>query len=150
MYDAILPIHSLLRWLVLLGLIYSINLSARGYFRGWQFSKRHDSIRHWTATITHIQLILGILLYTKSITVKAFFSGIQSTESLFFGAIHISFMLTAIVLVTVGSAKAKRKKESNEKFKTVLIWFSLALLIILLAIPWPFSPLAHRPLIRNY
>ncbi|PTS97456.1 hypothetical protein DBR11_17065 [Pedobacter sp. HMWF019] len=150
MYDAILPIHSLVRWLVLLSLIYSITLSARAYFQGGQFSKSDDSVRHWTATIAHIQLILGILLYTKSITVKTFFSGNQNMESFFFGAVHISSMLIAIVLITIGSANAKRKKDSKEKFKTMLIWFSIALLIILLAIPWPFSPLAHRPLIRNY
>lgn len=154
MYDILLPVHSLFRWLVLLSLLYSIYLSARGYFQGWQFSIDHDRIRHWTATIAHIQLVLGILLYTKSITVKAYFSGlVDSTarmESIFFGIIHISSMLIAIVLITVGSAKAKRKKESNEKFRTTLIWFSIALLIIILAIPWPFSPLANRPLIRNY
>ncbi|SDF91873.1 hypothetical protein SAMN05421827_102113 [Pedobacter terrae] len=154
MYDILLPIHSLFRWLVLLSLLYSIYLSARGYCQGWQFSVDHDRIRHWTATIAHIQLVLGILLYTKSITVKAYFSGLVDSaarmESLFFGIIHISSMLIAIVLITIGSAKAKRKKESNEKFKTMLIWFSIALLIIILAIPWPFSPLANRPLIRNY
>jgi len=150
MYDAILPIHSFIRWLVLLSLIYSITLSARAYFQGRQFTKSDDSVRHWTATIAHIQLILGILLYTKSMTVKAFFSGSQNMESFFFGIIHISSMLIAIVLITIGSANAKRKKDSKEKFKTMLIWFSIALLIILLAIPWPFSPLAHRPLIRNY
>jgi ABC-type Na+ efflux pump permease subunit len=154
MYDALLPIHSLFRWLVLLGLLYSIYLSARGYFNGWQFNKSHDSVRHWTATIAHIQLVLGILLYTKSITVKAYFSELRYTsphiESLFFGMIHILSMLVAIVLITIGSAKAKRKKDSNEKFKTMLVWFSIAILIILLAIPWPFSPLASRPLLRNY
>lgn len=154
MFDILLPVHSLFRWLVLVSLLYSIYFSGRGYFPGWQFSKYHDGIRHWTATIAHIQLVLGILLYTKSITVKAYFSGlVDSTarmESLFFGVIHISSMLAAIVLITICSAKAKRKNESNEKFKTMLIWFSIALLIIILAIPWPFSPLANRPLIRNY
>ena len=154
MYDALLPIHSLFRWLVLLSLLYSIYLSARGYFQGWQFNKSHDSFRHWTATIVHIQLILGILLYTKSMTVKAYFSGLPDSSArmdpLFFGLIHILSMLAAIVLITIGSAKAKRKEDSNGKFKTMLVWFSIALLIILLAIPWPFSPFASRPWIRNY
>jgi len=58
-------------------------------------------------------------------------------------------MLTAIVIITIGSALAKRKKTDKEKFKTMLVWFSAALLIIFIAIPWPFSPLANRPYIRT-
>ena len=62
--------------------------------------------------------------------------------------IHSSLMLTAIVLITIGSAKAKRKPTDQEKFKTMLVWFSIALLIIFIAIPWPFSPFANRPYYR--
>lgn len=154
MYELLLPIHSLVRWFILSSLIYSIYIAIMGYAKSWQFTEKHDSIRHWTATIAHVQLILGILIYTKSLTVKAFFSGSTDSsnplESLFFGAMHISSMLLAIVLITVGSAKAKRKIESKEKFKTMLIWFLIALFLILLAIPWPFSPLASRPYFRNF
>lgn len=154
MYNFLLPLHSLMRWLVLASLVYAIYISIMGYTKRWHFMKSHNSVRHWTATIAHLQLILGILLYTKSIIVKAFFSGLVDSsnrlESVFFGIIHISFMITAIILITIGSAKAKRKTESTEKFKTMLVWYAIALLIILLAIPWPFSPLANRPYIRNY
>lgn len=154
MYDLLLPFHSLVRWLVLSGLIYALYIAALGYTNGRQFTKQHDSIRHWTATIAHVQLILGILIYTKSIAVKSFFSGLPAVgcrlESFFFGIVHILCMLVAIVLITIGSAKAKRKTQSKEKFKIMLIWFALALFIILLAIPWPFSPLANRPYFRNF
>ena len=68
----------------------------------------------------------------------------------FFGLIHILFMLTAIVIITIGSALAKRKPTDSEKFKTMLLWFSLALMLIFVAIPWPFSPLANRPYFRSY
>jgi hypothetical protein len=57
-------------------------------------------------------------------------------------------MLTAIVLITLGSAKAKRKATGLEKFRTTAIWLSIGLLLILLSIPWSFSPLIHRPLLR--
>jgi len=67
---------------------------------------------------------------------------------LFFGLIHILLMLIAIILITIGSAIAKRKTSDVEKFKTILIYYSISLLIIFIAIPWPFSPLAHRPFLR--
>jgi drug/metabolite transporter (DMT)-like permease len=57
-------------------------------------------------------------------------------------------MLTAIVLLTIGSALTKRKKDDRDKFKTMLTWFGIALIIILIAVPWPFSPFAQRPYLR--
>lgn len=69
-------------------------------------------------------------------------------EFTFFGMIHSLLMLVAIIVITFGSALAKRKTTDREKFKTMLYWFSIALIIILIAIPWPFSPLANRPYFR--
>jgi hypothetical protein len=145
-------LHSLVRWLVLATLIYTLYRAYRGYFYNSVFSKADKAWRHWTATTAHIQLMLGIVLYSKSVTVKAFFGGLGSTkhvtEPLFFGVIHITAMLSAVVLVTIGSAIAKRKTIDREKHKVLLVWFGIALLLIFIAIPWPFSPLAQRPFIR--
>src|SRR3712207_6928027 len=59
-------------------------------------------------------------------------------------------IFTAIVLITIGSASAKRQSADQQKFKTMLIWFSVGLVVILVAIPWPFSPLAARPYLRLF
>lgn len=59
-------------------------------------------------------------------------------------------MLTAIIIVTIGSAKAKRKSTDKEKFKTMAIWFTIALLIILTSITWSFLPIAGRPYFRRF
>jgi len=152
MYKTLLSGHSFIRWLVLISLLYSIFRAYKGYSSKLVFTKTDNSIRHWTATIAHIQLIFGILIYVQSPIVKYlwknFKDGILNAEIAFFGIIHIFLMLTAIVFITIGSALAKRKKADNDKFKTMLLWFSIALLIIFIAIPWPFSPLANRPYIR--
>jgi len=133
-------------------LLYSIYIAYKGYSQKLPFTKKDNLIRHWTATIAHIQLIFGILVYVQSPIVKYFWKNfkeeIQNLDALFFGIIHIVLMLVAIVLITIGSALAKRKLSDEQKFKTMLIWFSLALLIIFIAIPWPFSPLANRPYFR--
>lgn len=68
----------------------------------------------------------------------------------FFGMEHITMMMIAITLITIGSAKAKRKTTDEAKFKTMAIWFSIALLLILSSIPWSFSPLTSRPLFRSF
>ncbi|UIR56763.1 hypothetical protein LZQ00_02845 [Sphingobacterium sp. SRCM116780] len=141
-----------MRWLVLTSLLYAIYRAYKGYTLNTQFSKTENAIRHWTAIIAHVQLIIGIILYTQSPIVQYFWhnfnEAIQNLDIAFFGLLHIILMLTAILLITIGSALSKRKTTDKEKFKTMLVWFLVALIIILIAIPWPFSPLSNRPYFR--
>lgn len=152
MYQTLTFYHSIMRWLVLASLLYAIYRAYKGYTLNAQFSKTDNTIRHWTATIAHIQLVIGITLYTQSPIIKYFWKNfneaIHNLDTAFFGLLHIILMLTAIILVTIGSALSKRKTTDTEKFKTMLVWFSISLLIIFIAIPWPFSPLANRPYFR--
>lgn len=152
MYQTLTFLHSTFRWVVLLSLIYALWRAYRGYFYHKKFSKTDDTVRHWTATIAHIQLIFGIILYVKSPIVKYFWKNFseakESLDLLFFGLIHILLMITAIAVITIGSALAKRKNTDREKFQTMLIWFIIALAVIFIAIPWPFSPFVNRPYFR--
>jgi hypothetical protein len=94
--------------------------------------------------------MIGMILYFQSPGIKYFLKNASSAgaEYSFFGMIHSSLMLVAIIIVTIGSAMAKRKETDKAKFKTMLLWYSLALVIIFIAIPWPFSPFANRPYLR--
>ncbi|KAA5825686.1 hypothetical protein FPF71_07185 [Algibacter amylolyticus] len=154
MYLTLLSIHSLIRWFVLAFLVYSIYRAFIGYSKNKSFSKVDNAFRHWTATMAHIQLMVGILLYTQSPIIKYFWKetkiGLQNLDLTFYGLIHIFLMLTSIVVLTIGSAKAKRKPTDKEKFKTMLLWYSIALLIIFIVIPWTFSPLSSRPNFRQF
>ena len=113
MYSNLLIIHSLFRWVVLFLLLIAIYRAFIGYIRGKPFLKLDNAIRHWTATAAHLQLIIGILLYIKSPVVKYFWAyskeAILNREAVFFGIIHITLMILSVVLVTIGSALAKRK-----------------------------------------
>ncbi|MES2678272.1 MAG: hypothetical protein V4635_00240 [Bacteroidota bacterium] len=154
MYQFLLPIHSLFRWLALLMLCYSIVSAYRGYVSKRVFSKRDNALRHWTATVAHVQLVIGFVLYFKSPVIHFFFSDMKAAvyhrETLFFAVIHFLLMLTAIVIITIGSALAKRKEPDHEKYKTMLLWFGVGLFIIFVAIPWPFSPLANRAYFKPF
>ena len=154
MYTTLLFIHSIVRWLVLASLIFAILRAYKGYKSNAVFSKTDDSVRYWTATIAHIQLTIGSVLYFISPLIKFFFANfkeqVRNPDLAFFGLAHISLMTISIVIITIGSALAKRKTTDKEKFRTIFIYFSIALLIIFLSIPWPFSPFANRPLIRIF
>jgi hypothetical protein len=68
----------------------------------------------------------------------------------FFGMEHITVMILAIVLIIIGSIKTKLQMDDTVKFKTMIIWYSVALLAILTSIPWSFSPLISRPNFRFF
>src|SRR5688572_188532 len=111
MYSVFLLIHSYLRWLVVVSLLVAIYRAYRGYTLRRAFSLSDNRVRHWTATIAHIQLMAGIIVYTQSPTIKYFWgnASARSFDSLFYAVIHMLLMLSAIILLTVGSALAKRK-----------------------------------------
>lgn len=154
LYQILIFCHSLVRWLVLISLLYAIFRAYKGYASNAQFSKTDNAIRHWTVTVAHIQLVTGITLYTQGAVIKYFWNNfneaIHNLGSAFFGLIHIILMITAIILITIGSALSKRKSTDKKKFKTMLIWYSISLFIIFIAIPWPFSPLANRPYFKTF
>jgi hypothetical protein len=132
--------------------LYSLFIAYRGWVGGRAFTKTDDQVRHWTATIAHIQLLLGLSLYAISPTVRYFLSNykeaIHDREFRFFGMEHITIMVSAVIVITIGSMLAKRKTTDRDKFKNMALGYTIGLLLILSSIPWPFSPLVSRPWLR--
>lgn len=154
MYPTLLATHSLVRWLVLTALLLALGCAYNGLLSKRKFSRIDNAVRHWTATIAHIQLILGLWLYVISPFSSHFLQGFPETvherDFRFFGMEHSLMMAVAIVLITIGSAKAKRKTTDEAKFKTMAIWYTIGLVIILGSIPWVFSPFTSRPNFRPF
>jgi hypothetical protein len=154
MYPTVLALHSLVRWFVLISLLFAIVLAYNGWFSKKSFSSFDNGVRHWTTTIAHIQLVFGLWLYFISPVVDYFLhnykEAVHQRGIRFFGMEHSLMMITGIIIITIGSAKAKRRLTDNEKFKTMAIWFSIGLLIILSSVPWAFSPLTSRPYFRSF
>lgn len=154
MYIFFLALHSLVRWLVLVSLLFAICRASRGWLLNKNFGRFDNAVRYITATIAHIQLIIGLWLYFISPIVNYFLHNFQKAiherQIRFFGMEHITMMLIAVILITIGSVKTKRKISDVEKFKCMTIWYTAALLIILSSVPWSFSPLISRPLLRAF
>lgn len=156
MYPEILALHSLFRWLVVASLLFAIYRGYKGWFSDKSFSKFDNSVRQWTAIIAQIQLVIGILLYSISPLVHYFLNNFKKAlpqrEIRFFGMEHAVMMIIAIVIITIGSVRAKRKSTDKEKYKTMSIWFTIGILIILTSMPLPFSPapMVRRPYFRIF
>jgi hypothetical protein len=151
-YYILLVSHSAFRWLVLISIVVSIVRGFIGWKQNKPFTRTDNFIRHTTATVAHIQLLIGLSLYFISPLIKYFLSNfstaVHERQIRFFGMEHSLMMLVGVTVLTIGSAKAKRRKTDTEKHKTVAIWYTVALLIILSSIPWAFSPLVSRPWVR--
>lgn len=154
MYSIVLTLHSWVRWLVLASLLFALFRAYNGWFSKREFSRFDQFVRRGTTTVVHIQLILGVWLYAISPIVNYFLhhfrEAVHETVPRFFGMEHIVMMLAAIIVITIGSAKAKRGTADREKFKTMAIWFTIGLVMILTSIPWAFSPFAARPHLRFF
>jgi len=152
MYSTLIFLHSVTRWLVVISLGYAVFRGYKGFRSGSVFSRLDNNIRHWTATFAHLQLMLGIVLYTQSPLVKYYWqtpSGEHSFfDAVFYSVLHSLGMLSAVLIITIGSALSKSKSLDSEKHKTMFLWFATALVIIFVFIPWPFSPLSNRPFLR--
>ena len=152
MYGSLLLIHSAVRWLVLLGIIVVLARTFTALLRPRPFSRGDRLAIALGTTASHTQLLIGLALYMSSPFVKLFWSapgeGMGNTQVLFFSLIHITGMITSVVLMTVGSSRARRAGEDRRKFRSIAIYWTAAVVLILLLIPWPFSPLAQRPLLR--
>lgn len=153
-YPIVLLIHSTVRWLVLGSLLAALASAYGGLLRPRSYSSVDQLLRVVATSIAHTQLLVGIYLYTISPIIRYYWqnrtdSG-KSSELSFFALIHISLMLIAVIIITIGSSKAKRQLIAQQQFRTTAVYFTVGLLLILLAVPWPFSPLASRSWFRTF
>ena len=139
MYSILTHAHSGLRWIVLLTLLIAIG-NAIGKTNGNRPYLNKDMRLSLMALIfTHIQLILGLILYFISPKVVFSVESMSNSALRFFLVEHIFIMILAVILITVGYSRAKRAIDEGKKFRNILVFYLIGLLLILAGIPWPFQ-----------
>ena len=150
MQTTVLVLHSILRWAVLIfGLLTVLN-ALTGIFKKRPFTESDNKSNLFFMISCDIQLLLGLILYFGNDwfdKLKNFSEYKANGAVRFFIMEHLSMMLLAWVLVHVGRVAVKKAGTDAAKHKKMLLFFGLALLLILAAIPWPFRE-AGRPLIK--
>ncbi len=138
MYSGLVHAHSGLRWIALLLLLFAIFNAAKSQASG-KYEKKDKMINLFAMVFLHVQLLIGLGLYFMSPKVN-FTEGWMSVSMFrFYGLEHILLMILAIAVVTMGRSKAEKKlKGTRDKHRRILISYTLGLILILIAIPWPF------------
>jgi hypothetical protein len=152
MYSAVLILHSLLRWIVLITGVLAIARSLPGWGGNKPWTSGDDAAGKWFISSVDLQLLLGLLLYFALSPLTrgglADFAGAMRAPALRFWMVeHAMGMVLAVVLAHVGRVLIRKTRDTGAKHKRAVIFFGLALLLILLSIPWPGMP-AARPLLR--
>jgi hypothetical protein len=140
-FEIVLLVHSWLRWAVLAA-------GLAGIVRG---GSQDDNAGKWFTILLDVQMLIGLLLYfalsPSTRTALADFGGAMSNPQLRFFAVEHTFgMVVALLLAHIGRGKI-RKAIPQRKARLAMIFYGLALVVILLSIPWPGMP-AGRPLFR--
>lgn len=134
----IIHLHSALRWVALILLVLTIVGALRG---GGTFTEGARKRGLFTMIVLHLQLLLGLTLYLGGENGIALFeqADVMSNGVLrFFAVEHMMGMVIGISLGTLGHVLTKRATTDASKYRRQAVWFGLALLVIVVSIPWPF------------
>jgi len=138
MYNILKHAHSGLRWVLLLALIAAIIAGFQAWKRGGSYKKAPALIG---LIVTHLQLVLGLTLYFISPLVSFQEGFMKNAITRFYTVEHLTTMIIAIALITIGYSRAKRKSADTAAGRAVFVFYLIGLLLILLGIPWPFRGL---------
>lgn len=126
--------------MVLVLVIASIN-SLVGFFSKKEYGANDFRISLFTLIVSHIQLLIGIVLYFVAPYFQAFsevgMGGVMKDSTLRLYLVeHPLIMIIAVTLITIGYSRHKKKLTSHPKFKILAIFYTLALIFVLSRIPW--------------
>ena len=149
MYGVLLNVHSWLRWVVIIAALWTIMRAVVPGPRAWTHADDR-SMRIFVGALD-VQMLLGLILYffLSPFTRQAMSdmgAAMKVAGLRFYAVEHLVGMVIALTLAHVGAARI-RKAAPERRHRLAAIFFVLALLAVLISIPWPGLP-AGRPLFR--
>lgn len=152
MYRGILDLHNFGRWVVIILLLVAIVRSARGLAGNKPFSNGDKKTGLFLMIAAHTMLLIGLYQWfvgpwglhnIQAIGMKAV---MQNNVFRFWAIEHITGMLIAIILITIGRGSAKKNIGDQAKHRRSFWFYFIAFVIIMVTVPWPFREVG-RPLL---
>lgn len=141
MYEVVKLLHSYWAYLVLIVLIIATFNAIIKTFGDKEYEANDFRKSLFTLIVSHIQLLIGLVLYFVSPRLKMFSElgmgeVMKDSVNRLYLVEHPFINIVAVALITIGYSKHKKKLTSNAKLKTIAIFYSIALLLFLSRIPW--------------
>jgi hypothetical protein len=149
MYPNILLLHSWLRWLALVAgggaTFFALGTAGGALARAERWGRIF-------IIALDAQMLLGLLLYGlyspyTAAAMKDFGAAMREPVLRFWAVEHLTLMVSAVVIAHVGKVLARKATDPAKKRMRLLVCFGIAVLLILLGMPWP-GMAVGRPLIR--
>ncbi len=142
MYQTVQFIHSYWAYLVVVVAVLATLNALQGHFTKKEYSYKDFRLSLFTLIVMHLQLLIGLILYfisplgIQSIINNGMSAVMKDSMLRLYAVEHITVMILAVVFITIGYSKHKKKRTSEPKFKTLSIFYTIALSFLLCRIPW--------------
>ncbi len=148
-------LHSLVRWFILLFGVWAIFRAVSGIVGKKAYLGMDNKISLFFMICADLQLIIGLYLFFKGpwydlLKNDGMREVMKDKLARFFIVEHSFMMIVAWLLIHIGRSIVKRPASDLSKHKKTLLWFGLAILLILISIPWPFRQGVGREWIRLF
>jgi glucan phosphoethanolaminetransferase (alkaline phosphatase superfamily) len=152
MYNGLLHLHNLMRWVILLLLVVAIIKAFVGMSANRPFTKGDKQVSLFLMISAHITLLIGLYqwlagrygLLTTSLPPGT--NLMKDSFYRFYWIEHPVGMILAVALITIGRAQTKKNVLDVVKHKKSFWYYMFALIVILVTVPWPFREIVGRPL----
>ena len=141
MYSALKTVHSYWAYLALAILILASINALLGMRANKAFSARDLRISLFGLIFSHVQLLVGLILYFVSPWFDQWSAlgvgGVmKDAQARLYLVEHPFTNIIAILLITMGWSMHKRQTEDGKKFSRIGIFYTLGLVLLLSRIPW--------------
>lgn len=127
-------LHSTLAVILLIGLLVSIIIAISNLSSNKPYNRKIALLGLVSA---HLQLVIGLIYYFIMGFPSMISGGVMKDALLRFKVIeHPLTMIIAIILITMGYSKAKRQTDAKKANKTVVTFYIIGLILVLIRIPW--------------
>lgn len=140
MYAVLKTVHSYWAFLVIITLTFIVINSVISKFSRRAFNTKDLRISLYGLIFSHIQVLIGLILYFVSPWFDQFsqlgMSIMKNAESRLYLIEHPLINIIAILLITLGWSLHKRQSDSSKKFLRIGVFYGLGLIFLLSRIPW--------------
>ncbi len=139
-FSFLLPVHNILRWIVLLAGVVAIAFAVAGWLGRKPWTRTHLTLNKIFTMAMDVQVLVGLILYFISpmnqVALRNFAAAMRNADQRFFAVEHIFGMILALGIAHGGRTLAKMARDPWKKHRNAALLFTLALLIVIALIPW--------------
>lgn len=136
MYTGLQHAHSYIAYLALILLVVAAINAIIGMTSNKEFKDNDRKLSLFALIFTHVQLLIGIILYFVSPLVQSFSVAMKDSTLRLYALEHPLINIIAVVLITIGWSKHKKAATNKAKFKSIGVMYAIGTILILSRIPW--------------